>query len=328
MRRILLAGVLCAALAAVAVTQVPVQGQQREVPGFHHLHLNVLDPDVEIAYYTTHFPSTSRGESVGLPALRSGKVSLLFTKVSAPPKTQEPQSAYWHFGWQATDSRKSYDRYKTTGTAFVPNYTDDGEVVPFSGDWVGSLLTKAQIQERQAKGAKPPAGGYGMLRGPSGEIIEWSGNFPVERFYHVHMFQEKVFCAEVWYQKHFNAALSGRSGREGRTVTESDCDAPPTGEPTWLSTFPEGTRRTPLGGVKFDDVEMNWYQRQGRGRLVSSKGYVMDHVGLSVKNLDAWYTKLRDGGVKILDRPYTLGTTRAFMVEGPSLERIELVEIK
>jgi hypothetical protein len=167
-----------------------------------------------------------------------------------------------------------------------------------------------------------------MLRGPSGEIIEWSGNFPAERFYHVHMFQEKVFCAEVWYQKHFNAGLSGRSGREGRNVTESDCEAPPMGEPTWLSTFPEGTRRSPLGGVKFDDVEMNWYQRQGKNPLVSTKGYVMDHVGLSVTDLDAWYKKLTAEGVTILEKPYRLGTSRAFMVEGPSRERIEVVEVR
>jgi hypothetical protein len=31
--------------------------------------------------------------------------------------------------------------------------------------------------------------------------------------------------------------------------------------------------------------------------------------------------------VRILEEPYKLGDTRAFMIEGPSLEAIELVEI-
>jgi hypothetical protein len=32
--------------------------------------------------------------------------------------------------------------------------------------------------------------------------------------------------------------------------------------------------------------------------------------------------------VKFLDGPYTLGPARAVMIEGPSLEAIELVEVK
>ena len=54
----------------------------------------------------------------------------------------------------------------------------------------------------------------------------------------------------------------------------------------------------------------------------------MDHVALSVGNLDAWVAKLGGEGVKILRSPYQLGETRAMLVEGPSREAIELVEVK
>jgi hypothetical protein len=37
---------------------------------------------------------------------------------------------------------------------------------------------------------------------------------------------------------------------------------------------------------------------------------------------------LRAEGVKLLQEPYRLGDTRAVMIEGPSLEAIELVEIR
>jgi hypothetical protein len=54
----------------------------------------------------------------------------------------------------------------------------------------------------------------------------------------------------------------------------------------------------------------------------------MDHVALSVVDLDSWITKLRSEGVKMLDGPYALGDARAVLIEGPSREAIELVEVK
>jgi hypothetical protein len=62
--------------------------------------------------------------------------------------------------------------------------------------------------------------------------------------------------------------------------------------------------------------------------LVSTRGHLADHIGLSVANLDAWLTKLRGEGVKMLEQPYKLGETRAFMIEGPSKEALEFVEVK
>src|SRR5580698_11677223 len=67
-------------------------------PGFHHLHLNSVNPDAAIDFYTKQFPSTSKTTVAGFPALKAGKVYVLFTKVSEPPAT-EPQTAIWHFGW-------------------------------------------------------------------------------------------------------------------------------------------------------------------------------------------------------------------------------------
>jgi 4-hydroxyphenylpyruvate dioxygenase-like putative hemolysin len=62
--------------------------------------------------------------------------------------------------------------------------------------------------------------------------------------------------------------------------------------------------------------------------LVSTRGQLMDHVALSVTNLDAWIAKLRSEGVKFLQQPYRFGDTRAALIEGPSLEALELVERK
>jgi len=50
-------------------------------------------------------------------------------------------------------------------------------------------------------------------------------------------------------------------------------------------------------------------------------------IALGVTDLDAWVAKLRGEGVRFLERPYRLGETRAVMIEGPSREALELVEV-
>ena len=59
-----------------------------------------------------------------------------------------------------------------------------------------------------------------------------------------------------------------------------------------------------------------------------SRGQLQDHIALSVTDLDAWIDKLRSEGVVFLEEPYALGDTRAIMIEGPSREALELVEVK
>jgi len=73
---------------------------------------------------------------------------------------------------------------------------------------------------------------------------------------------------------------------------------------------------------------MMWYANQGQRPLVSSRGQLQDHIALSVSDLNAWIDKLRGEGVRFLEEPYTLGDTRAVMIEGPSREALELVEVK
>ena len=57
-------------------------------PGFHHLHLNSVDPQAAIDFYTRQFPSTRKGEWGGYPALHSpNDVLILFDKVDRPAPT-------------------------------------------------------------------------------------------------------------------------------------------------------------------------------------------------------------------------------------------------
>jgi catechol 2,3-dioxygenase-like lactoylglutathione lyase family enzyme len=303
-------------------------------PGFHHLHLNSVDPNAAIEWYTRQFSCTSKSEWGGHKALRSdNNVLILFNKVDTPP-TSEPQSAIWHFGWHVPDSRATVEAWKERPEVkLMPLYKEEtgGEIFVSSDTWpnIGNALglTKAQIAEAKAKHAEPTrVGGFAYMEGPDNALFEIAGNHGQERFNHVHMWQEDPFCALIWYQKHLNAPL--RPGYDGTDLTEANCKVQRGAERTWPALKQEGMFRTPRAGVEFGDVSMMWYANQGDRPLVSPLGQLQDHIGLSVGDLDAWIDKLKGEGVKFLDGPYKLGSTRAVMIEGPSREALELVEVK
>ena len=158
-------------------------------PGFHHLHLNSVDPDAAIAFYVGRFP-TSRKRSWGaMPALACpNDVLVLFTKVASPPPIS-PQTAIWHFGWHVTDTRRSRDGYlQDSSVTLLPLYTGDGdgEVFISSDTWpgTGGVLgrTTPQIAEAKATGVQPTrSGGFGYMTGPDDALVEYAGNHPAER---------------------------------------------------------------------------------------------------------------------------------------------------
>jgi hypothetical protein len=257
---------------------------------------------------------------------------VLFTKVDEPA-TSEPQSAIWHFGWHVPDSRRCLETYKTRPEVeLLPLYTSEegGSVLISSDTWPGQGgvlgLTKAQIAEAREKGVGPAGGGgFAYMKGPDDALVEYAGDHPAERFNHVHFYQEDPLCAQLWYQKHLNAPP--RAGWGGVSVTEADCKVPRGADRTWPALNREGMFRSPRAGVEFGDVALIWYANQGDPPLVSSRGQLQDHIALSVTDLDAWIAKLRGEGVNFLEEPYPLGDTRAVMIEGPSREALELVEV-
>jgi catechol 2,3-dioxygenase-like lactoylglutathione lyase family enzyme len=304
-------------------------------PGFHHLHLNSVDPDAAIAFYVEQFPTSAKSSWGGFPALAApNNVLILFTRVATAAPTS-PQTALWHFGWHVTDTRKSLDTYTARKSlTLLPLYTTDegGSVFISSDSWPGTGgvpgRTKAQIAEAKAQGIQPArSGGFGYMQGPDDALVEYAGNHPAERFNHVHMFQDDPFCAQIWYQQHLNApVVAGRTSPAG--MTESTCQVPRGPERSWPALERQGMFRSPSAAVVFGDVALPWYMRQDEKPLASSRGHLYDHIALTVADLDAWVAKLRGEGVRFLEEPYRLGATRATMIEGPSREAIELVEVR
>ena len=303
-------------------------------PRFHHLHLRSTDPAAAIGFYVRQFPTCASGNWAGLPALLSpNDVMVLFDQMESPaPRT--PQSAIWHFGWHVTDSRATVAAFDATEeVVMAPLFTgvEDGHVLLSSDTWFRSGdtlgVSQAQIAELRAQGTPVPGGpGFAYFEGPEDALFEIAGDYPEERFNHVHMWQEDPLCAQLWYQKHLNATPRASFGDVD--VTEADCQVPRTVERSFPALKREGMYRAPRGGVTFGDVDLIWYPNQGDAPLVSSMGQFQDHLALSVADLDAWIAKLKGEGVTFLSDVYHLDETRAIMIEGPSREGLELVEVR
>jgi catechol 2,3-dioxygenase-like lactoylglutathione lyase family enzyme len=309
-------------------------GDMLSAPGFHHLHLNSVDPDAAIDFYVRQFPTSTKSRWASLPALAApNNVLVLFTRVATPPATS-PQTAIWHFGWHVPDTQASLAAYQARpDLELLPLYiTDEGGSVFVSSDTWPSKgptpgLTKAQIAEARTSGVQPTrTGGFAYMRGPDHALVEYAGNHPAERFNHVHLYQDDPFCAQLWYQTHLNAPVfAGRTSRA--PMTEATCAVPRGPDRSWPALNRDGMFRAPSAAVVFGDVALPWYVRQGDRPLASTRGQLYDHIALSVTDLDAWVTKLRGEGVRFLEEPYRLGDTRAVMIEGPSREALELVEV-
>lgn len=306
--------------------------QPLPAPGFHHLHLNSINPDAAIEFYTKQFPTTARTTFAGQPALSArNNVLVLFDKVNTPPATQPP-TAFWHFGWHVTDVHKSIQAFVDRGLTLLPLYTGDagGTVFTSADTWPGSGgalgLTRAGIADAKARGVKPTFGaGFAYLRGPDDAMIEYQGNMAVERFNHVHFFHDQPFCAQIWYQTHLNVPVRQAANQPARTA--GNCRVERGADRTWPALEEAGMFRTPsITSTTFGDVSLFWYMNQTGTPAAPSRGHLMDHIALSVADLDAWVAKLRAGGVTFLQQPYTVGEHRAVMIEGPSREAIELIE--
>ena len=312
--------------------------------------MNSVNPSAAIDEFLRVYPASTKVTMGGFEGLRSANhVTILFTKVTAPPPApgpdrttpNAPQTAFWHHVWSAPDARAVLERLRARDPAFnsrrfIPQYTDPkGGTVDFSSDTFPGFLTTSRVEEAARKGLTPThTGGYFNWYGPDGVVMETADQAGAEAYRIVGMFQEQPYCAVLWYRQHLDAAerpASGRGAAPGPAgpTSEADCKVSRGSEVSWPSTYKRGHYRVPPAqSVYFDDVQLRWYMNQEDRPLVSTRGQLMDHIALGVSGLDAWIAKLKREHVKFVEQAYKFGDTRAVMIEGPGREAIELVEKK
>jgi catechol 2,3-dioxygenase-like lactoylglutathione lyase family enzyme len=292
---------LGAALAAPAQNQ-PSPPVASPLAHFHHLHLNVTDPQAAISFYTAKLESEKRKFAGAMDAVWAHNSWLLFTKVTAAPAA-EITSPIWHMGWGGgEDMKESYQKQVASGTKFQTPITDISDQCDGKGG-NGRFF-------------------FSYIDGPDHALIELNTTAAnVTYFDHVHLLSEDPIAAAEWYVKEFGLARRGpnppshdlrfRCGRQ-------------TGPSVALTMDDVSIIIYPVGNAKaaFPDA---W---KGRDGLESSKGHTIDHLGFSVDNLDQTLERLKKDGVKVTDEPRSLfgGKLKFAFIEGPDHIRIEVLE--
>lgn len=259
---------------------------------FHHAHLNSINPPAAIEFYTTHL-SGEKATFGGVDAVWTQASWLLFTKVKKPAPT-EIVSPLFHIGWGAEDMKAEFERQIKLGTTFQTVLTD------------GVELFGAGTRDRNF---------FMYLDGPDRETIEVQSAMH-HNFMHVHLLSDDPVAAAAWYEKHLG--LTPRS----QLKTERAFRGIPTG---------------PSASSQLDAVTFFWYptahvkalyggQWKGRTQYASNRGRVIDHVAVSVDNLDDTLARLRGEGVKVLTAPRTANGMRSAFIQAPDNMELEIVD--
>ena len=288
-------------LALSSATRQPLQTTSQSAPPlahFHHLHLNTLDPEGAINFYTSRF-ACEKGRFLDHDAVWAQRSWLLFNKVKkAPPAGLT--SAIWHFGWGAEDMPAAYQKQLELGTKFFTPLTDISAMLGGSGS--GRFF-------------------YAYVAAPDRALVELNTSSN-HQFGHVHLFSEDPIAAGDWYVTHLGLQRRG--------------PAPPSREPRFFRDHQIGPSSSlVIDNVNIIIYPVQYSRKAylpdwqpGQTTISSTKGRVVDHLAFSVDNLATTVDRLNKEGVKIVERIRTDegGKLKHAFIEGPDYIRIELVE--
>ena len=281
-------------VAILALSCGPAFAQTVPDAHFHHLHLNSTDPKAAIEFYTTKFDAEKASFKGLIDAVWTQKSWILIQKVAAAPLS-EVVSAIWHFGWGAEDMKATYQKQLDSGTKFATPITDISDI---------------------GGGTQMSVFFYAYVLGPDSALIELN-TAQHHHFGHIHLLSENPVAAGEWYAKHFG--VKSRSTAQARMY--------------------RGVQIAPSASFMMDDVNViiypveyartskmpGWEERKA---FEPTKGRVVDHIGISVENLDDAIARLRKEGVTVTDEPRSIagGKVRFAFIEGPDKMRIEIIE--
>jgi catechol 2,3-dioxygenase-like lactoylglutathione lyase family enzyme len=265
-------------------------------PTFHHIHLNTVDPEKSIAWYSQYWPKGKKAMLAGFPAFTDNEgFYLLYTKVakqapgafSRSGERSVPQSAFWTFGstFQGPNLDPVLDRLKKTDAKAFELLTlyggAEGKLTATHSLGLpsgGQLLRDSALKERQAQQGQqarqqpPPSSGAGLdfayVVDPDGMLVEvTSGNREGFRE-HTHFWSERPLCASNWHVEHLGATFPPNANPfdEGLTFKNGKwdpCDVP-VGEVTFPTYMKRGQLRIPAGNARVANASWLWYPRQCR----------------------------------------------------------------
>jgi catechol 2,3-dioxygenase-like lactoylglutathione lyase family enzyme len=282
-----------AVLVSFGRSSTQLAAQTVEPARFHHVTLNVVDPQKSIQFYSRVFGATPikfRGVS---NAVFTEKSFLLFNQVDGPADNRL-NTGIWHIGWGGVDVKSEYEWWK-------------GHQVDFH-----TPLT--------------PLGGldndYMYISGPDKELIEIN-TMGHHRFAHVHFFCTDVNESVDWYAKHLG--IKPRVARREKPKGDASTLAG-----IWINVIQCDNVTMIFFGKPDMTPSPRWWPDEPLTDIQPTKGRPIDRIGFSYRNIEPVYERMQKAGVKILEplaeRPQF--KLKSFVVEGPERVSVEIVEAK
>jgi len=265
------------------------EAQEAPAPiAFHHVHLNSVDPQAAIKFYTKTFDVTKPATLAGMDGVQSEKMYLLFNKAAKAPATA-PDSAIWHFGWGSTAMETDYQKHIDNGITFQTPITRLGSGLLFA-----------------------------YMKAPDGALVEINTS-NTRAFIHVHLYSDAPLCAADWYVKHLGA--TSRNAAPRATPCEVPFAAP--SEPLGVIRSPAATVR--FGDVSLIIYPR---QRPGvlvspRRHVVDHIALSVYDLRATLDRLRQAGVKVLEE-----PHQFGKSDGRAAMIEGPDAVAIELLEMK
>lgn len=284
---------------------------------FHHVHLNVTDPEATIEHYVKFFgavPVTFRGVSDALFTERS---YILLSTVDDPPPSNAG-TALWHIGWGGADGPNQFEFMTRQGatwdTELVTIGRDQGHFFYAEGpDGDLAEVFTGLVDDPESGVTLPP-----ILTAP-----------PHHRFNHVHLLATDINATRDWYMQTLGAL--------GDPTPIPDPGTPPI---DMAFTDPAHIVFSAVWNTAFvvDNVVFNvfvnpqepafWWAGDIVPEMAPTDGRVIDHIGFAYSDIEPVYDRMKADGVEIVrdiawDEDFNM---KSFYIRGPDGVLIEIAE--
>src|SRR5262245_37928077 len=223
---------------------------QEERAHFHHVHLNITNPEKTLQYYQRVFGATPVKYNDAVDALYTERSFILLNKVDAAP-AGALNTGIWHMGWGGVDMTSEAVWLKALGVDIHTPLT------PLS------------------------AATYHMyLSGPDKELIEIN-TMGHHRFGHIHLFADDVNETTRWYADHL-----GVTPRLRDVPGKSD----PTTPGRWASnSFRVDNVNIIVFAKPETNPPPTWWPDPPLKELQPTKGRPIDHIAFSYRRIEPVY---------------------------------------
>ncbi|MGH9755198.1 MAG: VOC family protein [Blastocatellia bacterium] len=262
---------------------------QEERAHFHHVHLNVTNPEKTLQYYRRVFGATPVKYNDAVDALYTERSFILLNKVDAAPPGAL-NTGIWHMGWGGVDMTSEAVWLKAMGVDIHTPLTPLG-----------------------------PSSYYMYLSGPDKELIEIN-TMGHHRFGHIHLFADDVNETAHWYADHL-----GVTPRQRDVPRQSD----PNTRSRWVSNSFRVDNVNLIVFAKPDtNPPPTWWPDPPLKELQPTKGRPIDHIAFSYRRIEPVYERMKKAGAQIIE-PITMREGygfKSFFALAPNKVLIEIVE--